>query len=141
MAALFIFAVIGITSCNKSQLGLDVEENIENYNLSEIQQSEQNISTEQLFSELNNKKGVKITKNYFHEESSCTGTLYEYKDFKGETKKVLEVKDKPNIKQIVKSVVTVVYTDVNGDIMYTEHLCIGYGSNCIGFSNLYIAWR
>jgi len=141
MTALFIFAVIGITSCTKNEFGLDVEENIENYNFSEFQQFKQNISEEKLFSELKNKKGIKITKNYFHSESGCTGTLYEYINFKGKTEMVLEVKEKPSVKAVIRSVVTVVYTDVNGDIMVTDHECTGSGTGCMGFTNLYIAWR
>ena len=43
MTALFIFAIIGITSCSKNEFGLDDEENVENYNLLELQQFQQNI--------------------------------------------------------------------------------------------------
>lgn len=44
-------------------------------------------------------------------------------------------------KALIKSVVTVVWTDVNGIIIYEEHHCSDSGGGCMGFSNLYIAWR
>lgn len=141
MTALFIFAVIGITSCTKNEFGIDNSEEqfMEDVNLHNSKQ----ITTKQLSRILKNKKGVKVIENYFHKESGVIGTLYEYNEPDGNVVRVLE--SNKNLENydtktwIGRAAVSAHWSDGIGDMPgYWYYRCDSVGRNCYGWTSLYI---
>ncbi|MCD4793203.1 MAG: hypothetical protein K8R54_08235 [Bacteroidales bacterium] len=136
MTVMFIFAVIGITSCQKSELGLDETEGEFSEEV-EINISQETVSIDDVIESLKNEEQIiSVKENYIHAETGIKGTLYEYKDYDGTIKEILKADKEPkNIdKAWIRSVVAVDYQNT------TYYRCLGSGSNCFGFQRLYIAW-
>jgi len=144
VAALFIFAVFGLLSCNKSQLGLDESGNAYS-ETADGNVVQQDVTTDMVIADLENKEGIKITENYYHEETGVTGTLYEYVNYEGVTKQVLKADKKPeNIEEkgwlpFVYSVRRFLVTDPDGGLSW-ESRCNGANSGCFGWTDFYIIY-
>ena len=144
VAALFIFAVIGLVACNKSSLGFDENENVYSEDAQTSSVVQDNVSINDVIKMLYDQdRIISVKENYTDENTGATGTLYTYKSSDG-TKQILKVSEKPkNIEEkgwIIHSVATWGAYDINGNF-YLRTECNGPNGGCAGWANFYIAWN
>ena len=133
MSAVIIFVIIGITSCSKSEFGLDESET---QNIESVP-----VSTDAVLSQANI---VSVKENYTDEETGITGTMYEIENADGTVQQILKVEkyptelDEPDKGWLIRR--ASMSTWESGGMVYFG--CIGYQDfNCaVLFDKITIAW-